>query len=211
MLRLSKLAALLSTLLFYPLSADEPAGYSELLSSYLSHISTLSGKFEQDTSIPGDHNSTVVYRGEIWISKPNRFRVDTILPSLQSLVSDGEDFWFYDEDLEQVIVSKLNRDLSQVPILLFSSDIDSIEDSYEIGGYEDEDGQYFLLQPVSETSLFRSLTLAFHDGIPSAIEISAATGQMTRIRLKQVVVNEHIPANRFSFDVPDNVDVIDDR
>ena len=48
--RLSKLAAIASLLVLYPLVADEPDGYSELLSSYLSGISTLSGSFEQHTS-----------------------------------------------------------------------------------------------------------------------------------------------------------------
>ncbi|MCH7741290.1 MAG: outer membrane lipoprotein chaperone LolA [Proteobacteria bacterium] len=206
--RLIKSAAILCTLVFYPLYADEPVSYSQLLSNYLSHISTLSGKFEQNTS--NDHDSTV-YSGEIWISKPNRFRVDTISPSLQSLVSDGTDFWIYDEELEQVIVNKLNLDLSRVPILLFSSNIDKIEDSYEISGYADEEGEYFLLQPVSETSLFQSLALEFHDGIPSAIKINAVTGQMTTINLEHIEVNKHIPEERFSFDVPDHVDVIDDR
>ena len=136
--RLSKLVALLSALVFYPLFADEPVGYSELLSSYLSGISTLSGNFEQSTSNQNDYYSTV-YKGQLWISKPNRFRVDTISPSLQSLISDGTDFWSFDADLEQVIVSKLNEDLNQMPILLFSSDIDNIENSYEVSGYEDED------------------------------------------------------------------------
>ncbi len=208
--RLSKLAAILSALVFYPLVADEPDGYSELLSSYLSGISTLSGSFEQHTSNQNERFSTV-YRGELWISKPNRFRVDTISPSLQSLVSNGTDFWSYDEDLEQVIVSKLNEDLNQVPILLFSSDIDSIENSYDISGYEDEHGEHFLLLPVSEISLFQSLSLEFRDGIPVAIKINATSGQMTSISLKQSVVNGHIAEERFSFDAPDNVDVIDDR
>jgi len=208
--RLSKLAVIIAALVSYPLSADEPDGYSELLSSYLSNISTLSGNFEQNTSNQNDHYSTI-YRGELWISKPNRFRVDTISPSLQSLVSNGTDFWFYDEDLEQVIVSRLNEDLNQVPILLFSSDIESIENSYDISGYEDEDGEHFLLQPVSEISLFQSLSLDFRDGIPIAIKINAASGLMTTINLKQIVVNGPIAEDRFSFDAPDNVDVIDDR
>ena len=210
MLRLSKLAAIGSLLVFYPLVADEPDDYSGLLSSYLSGISTLSGNFEQNTSNQNDHYSTV-YRGELWISKPNRFRVETISPSLQSLVSNGTDFWSFDADLEQVIVSRLNEDLNQVPILLFSSDIDSIENSYDISGYEDEDGEHFLLQPVSEISLFQSLSLEFHDGIPVGIKISGVSGQITTINLKQIVVNGPIPEERFSFDAPDDVDVIDDR
>jgi outer membrane lipoprotein carrier protein len=191
-------------------TAGEPTAYSELLSDYLSSISTLSGNFEQRTS-DQDNYDTTVYRGRLWISKPNNFRVNTTSPSVQSLVSNGTDFWSYDADLEQVIVSRLNEDLNQVPILLFSSDIAGIKDSYDISGYEDEDGEHFLLLPASEISLFQSVSLQFRGGIPVAIEINATSGQNTMINLKKVVVNESIPEARYNFNAPEDVDVIDDR
>ena len=207
---LSNLTATFLAFAALTLLADEPVSYSELLSGYLSGFSTLEGHFEQTTSDQNSYHSSV-YRGALWISKPNHFRVDTISPSRQSIVSDGADFWSYDKDLEQVIISKLNDDVNQVPILLFSSDIDSIEDRYDISGYEDEDGEHFLLQPISDVSLFRSLALEFRDGMPAAIRINAASGQVTTISLKQIAVNVPISDERFSFDVPGDVDVIDDR
>jgi len=193
-----------------PLIAEEPVSYAERLSSYLSAIATLTGNFQQSISDPTNQFSTV-YIGTLWISKPKYFRIDTVSPSNQSIVSDGNDFWSYDQDLEQVIVSKLNNDLNQVPILLFSTDIESIKESYDITGYEDGDGEHFLLHPVSDVSLFQSLVLGFRGKVPVSIRINAANGQMTTFKLEQMVINEHIPAEQFSFDAPDNVDVIDDR
>ncbi len=200
----------LTLLVAVPSYGGEPVGYSELLSNYLSNISTLSGYFEQHTVDNGTQRS-IVYSGALWLAKPNRFRVDTDAPSLQSLVSDGEDFWSYDEDLDQVIVSKLNLNLNQVPILLFSTDVERIDDIYRVSGYEDEESEHFLLQPVSDASLFQSLTLEFQGGIPTSIRVEAANGQATVYSLNQVVVNGQIPTEQFSFIAPENVDLIDDR
>ena len=112
------------------MQADEPTRYADLLNTYLSAITTLSARFEQTTTDQTAYDTAydkTIYDGRLWMEKPNRFRVDTINPSLQTVVSDGIDFWSYDEDLEQVVISRLNEDLNQVPILLFSSDILSIQ------------------------------------------------------------------------------------
>jgi outer membrane lipoprotein carrier protein len=150
------------------------------------------------------------------MEKPNRFRVDTINPSLQTVVSDGIDFWSYDEDLEQVVISPLNKDLNQVPILLFSSDILSIQGAYNISGYtgEGEDHlllEHFVLEPISDLSLFHSLTLSFHLGKPVSITINATTGQITTVSLRDIDLNSAISPDRFNFIAPAGADVIDDR
>jgi outer membrane lipoprotein carrier protein len=139
------------------------------------------------------------------------FRVETVLPSKQTLISNGIDFWSYDEDLEQVIVSRLNKDLGEVPILLFGSDLESIEAAYTISGYSDEEQEFFLLEPNSDMSLFKSLLLEFDGGTPSAIRINTATGDQTIIRLIDVVLNENVSRDRFEFSVPVDADVIDER
>lgn len=199
--------------------SDEATRYADLLNTYLSAITTLSARFEQNTTDQTAYNTTYdkrVYDGRLWMEKPNRFRVDTIHPSLQTVVSDGIDFWSYDEDLEQVVISQLNEDLNQVPILLFSSDILSIQGAYNISGYtgESEDHlllEHFVLEPISDLSLFHSLTLSFHLGKPVAITINAATGQITTVSLSDVDLNSAISPDRFNFIAPAGADVIDDR
>ncbi len=188
----------------------EPLSPGQQLLGYLTKINTLSATFEQVTqanlSHPGER-----YAGRLWIAKPNQFRVDTRTPSVQSLVSDGSDLWSYDEDLEQVVVSRLNTDINQVPLLLFSSDVSSIEKSYTIDGYADEEGEHFLLAPLSDISLFKHLRLDFKGDVPTAIHIAATTGQSTTILLEHLQLNSKIPSTRFVFNAPDGVDVIDDR
>jgi len=207
----------IALLLLGPLQVQggEPTRYVELLNTYLSAITTLSAGFEQITTDQTAYDATV-YDGRLWLEKPNRFRVDTINPSLQTVVSDGIDFWSYDEDLEQVVISPLNEDLNQVPILLFSSDILSIQQAYNISGYTGESDkhlllEHFVLEPMSDLSLFHSLTLSFHLGKPVSITINATTGQITTVYLHDVTLNSAISPDRFNFIAPAGADVIDDR
>ncbi len=218
---------LLAVALLSPLKihAVEANFYAELLSTYLAGMSTLSARFEQ-TTIDQSAYDTTTYGGQLWIEKPNRFRVDTVNPAIQTLVSNGTDFWSYDEDLEQVVISKLNTDLSEVPILLFSSDIRDIQKAYNISGYSDERDEsplqesrslppflleHFVLEPLSDLSLFQSLTLSFYLGKPVSITINATTGETTTISLYDIVLNSVMPAERFILVVPPGADVIDDR
>jgi outer membrane lipoprotein carrier protein len=207
----------IALLLLAPLNGycGEQSRYADLLNTHLSAITTLSARFDQNTTDQTANDSTD-YDGRLWMEKPNRFRVETINPSLQTLVSDGTDFWSYDEDLEQVVISRLNEDLNQVPILLFSSDICSIQEAYNISGYtgESEDQlllEHFVLQPLSDLSLFHSLTLSFHLGKPVSITINATTGQLTTVSLDDIALNVVISPDRFNFIAPAGVDVIDDR
>ena len=193
-----------------PESSSGLSDYPLLLNQRLSAITSLSGDFRQTTDgVVRETNSN--FEGRLWIGRPYQFRVDTTDPSVQSLVSDGEDFWSYDEDLEQVIISKLNRDLSEVPILLFSSDVDTIEAAYSVSGYSDEGSDYFVLEPISDISLFQSLLLEFEGQIPASIRINAATGEQSIISLNNIVLNQKLSEGRFRFSLPDSVDIIDER
>jgi outer membrane lipoprotein carrier protein len=215
----------IALLLLGPLKAHggEATRYADQLNTYLTAITTLSAGFEQTTTDQTAYNTAYdtaydarEYNGRLWMEKPNRFRVDTINPSLQTVVSDGIDFWSYDEDLEQVVISQLNEDLNQVPILLFSSDILSIQKAYNISGYTGESDnhvllEHFVLEPMSDLSLFHSLTLSFHLGKPVSIAINATTGQITTVSLRDVTLNSAISPDRFNFIAPAGADVIDDR
>ena len=86
-------------------------------------------------------------RGEIWLSKPDLFRVETAEPMSQTIVSDGVSMWTHDRDLEQVIISPLNNRVDEMPILLFSGEPEAIAQNYSIEFFEVEQIQRFLLTP----------------------------------------------------------------
>ncbi len=181
---------------------------SKALAQYLKELRTLTAEFVQTTR---QDQLISEQSGRLWIERPDRFRVETSSPSVQLLVSDGQTLWSLDEDLEQVIISDLDRDLSRIPVLLFSSEIQEISAIYRISEYRDEDNRVFVLEPRSDASLFESLSLSFREGVPAGMVIHAATGQSVTITLSHSETGGRIDPERFRFSAPPGIDVIDER
>jgi outer membrane lipoprotein carrier protein len=176
----------------------------------LDRLKTLRAAFIQTTT---DKNQRVIQqtRGQLWVSAPGRFRLETIEPAVQTLVSDGESFWSYDSDLEQVIITPLQHDISQVPILLLGGDAGRIADKYLVVYYESEGHGFYVLEPRDEGSLFAALTIEFAEAVPVSIVLRDSLGQRTSIELADLAPNEPVAATVYTFITPPGVDVIDDR
>lgn len=184
------------------------------LQAILSAVDTLHSPFIQTTF---DSNNRIIQtsEGELWLGGGARFRIKTTSPFEQTLVSNGLDFWSYDADLAQVIVSPLERDVRKVPILLFGNTDPGMLANYELSFYEDmQEGitvQHFVLDPISPDSLFEILTIGFIDSKPIEISILDNLGQKTSISFADAEVNLPVLDSVFFFEAPENIDVIDDR
>lgn len=187
-----------------------PSGYEQLLNERLTGITSLHSRFEQST-MGRNREFARQESGELWVEKPDRFRIVSGQPNAQTLVSDGKTFWSYDVDLEQVIVSKLDKSVRDVPILLLGGDPAAITQKYRITFYESDRGDHFVLEPKTTTSLFSSLTIVFDDKTPAAISIRDNFGQQILMELIDPAINIDLAPELFEFEVPDGVDVIDDR
>lgn len=195
------------------LSADDAAAMgvagtdeaANLLQDYLSKYKYLSASFTQTTF---DRDDRVVQKmqGRLWVSSPDRFRIETVEPDKQILVSDGKQFWNYDVDLEQVIVSKL--DASRIPVLLLAKSEKEITDSYAVNGFNDETSAIFVLSPRDENSMFASLNIEFVDSQLAALMVRDKMGQATHVRFDDLKAPGDSQGNIFNFDAPDDVDVI---
>ena len=64
----------------------------------LQQIQTLTASYIQ-TTVDNRQQLVQQARGSAWVSAPGKFRLETNEPSTQTLVSDGETFWSFDEDL----------------------------------------------------------------------------------------------------------------
>ena len=212
MRRLNRLLCLLSGLFFnfavHATETAETASPAESLKEALGVIQTLSADFSRTSK---QENRQFLQTGHLWIASPGKFRLETREPAVELLVSDGHTLWTYDEDLEQVIVSDMEEDVSRVPILLFSSDFGAVDAVYRVSEYTDPVRHYYVLEPRSDTSLFRSVSLAFRDSVPDTITIRAANGQSTTVSLTQIEINHPVPPERFEFKAPRDVDIIDER
>ncbi len=202
MLRLTKTLLLLLSLTVGSTSADN----SDLLYQKLSVFESLHSTFVQQSS-----QDPEIYLGELWLAKPNRFRIVTTSPWEQVLVSDGNVFWNYEADLEQLVISSLEQDMLKFPILLFSGTAEELQQTYTINTFADEESEVFYLKPQTDQQVFQSMTLVFTDDVPDSIVIVDAMDQITEITFQNPRLNAPLTPALFKFMAPDGVDVVDQR
>ncbi|MGV0036220.1 MAG: outer-membrane lipoprotein carrier protein LolA [Candidatus Azotimanducaceae bacterium WSBS_2022_MAG_OTU7] len=182
---------------------------AERLVRVLSGIQTLHAEFAHEAAHEAASSETQT--GEIWLSKPGLFRVETGAPLSQTIVSNGVSMWTHDRDLEQVIISPLNTRVDEMPILLFSGAPDLIPKSYSIEFFGDEHRRHFRLTPIDSTNLITMLILTFEDDLPASISVENAAGERRTIKLTNVSDRVNVNEQTFTFQVPEFADVIDDR
>ena len=85
-----------------------------------------SANFEQTTI--HDKKRRLV-RGKIIAHRSGKFKISYYEPLNEIMFSDGEDFYRYDPELEQVNVQPLDELLSETPIGLFTLNVEEIKDN----------------------------------------------------------------------------------
>jgi outer membrane lipoprotein carrier protein len=189
-----------------------PSG-AERLQGFLSQLQTLQADFQQvlldEKGAAQDQTS-----GQVYLSRPGRFRWDYKVPHPQIIVADGNQVWLYDVELSQVTVRTQATALADTPAALLSS-IAPFEDSFEVKELgEREDGSvWLLLTPRSgeegSTGNFDGISVGFSgEGELQAMELKDSFGQTTRIRFSAIEHNPELDAELFRFTPPPGVDVI---
>jgi outer membrane lipoprotein carrier protein len=197
-------------LLLFVFCSAASASPQESLSEKLSALKTVSAAFIQTTT---DSSGEVVSlsEGSLAVGQHGKFRIESTVPYEQQLVSNGEDFYTYDPDLEQVVIRKLVKDVKQVPILILGNADPTFLQEYEVIQIEALSGEEYLLTANSQDTVFETLSLHFVEDAPRQIVLLDSLGQTTKIELNAVSSNTMLEDSLFDFVMPENVDVIDDR
>ena len=115
--------------------------------------------------------------------------------------------WFYDTDLDQVTIKKLDESVGSTPALLLSGNI-SLEDNFIMKDQGVEgDLTWIKLLPKNQDSSFKYILIGLDKGTLSGMELSDNFGQLTRIYFSNVILNPAIKANIFEFQAPKGADV----
>lgn len=197
---------LLSFILTNQSYADTP--HDSLVES-LDGIKSIQSVFEQ-TTVDRNGEEINVSQGKLTVGLAGQFLIETTSPFAQHLVSNGQDFYTYDPEIDQVIVRTLMQDVSQVPILLLGNADQSFLADYEVSQQSKHAEDVFTLKSKA-SSVFEQLQLTFNHDAPTTIWLKDSLGQTTEIKLNQVVMNEKLDQSIFEFQVPEGVDLIDDR
>jgi len=158
-----------------------------------------------------DRNMQAVQKGggTMQFERPGKFRWVYEKPYKQLIVGDGTKVWFYDQDLNQVTVRKLDVAIGSSPAALLagSSDIENDFDLREIG--PEGDTEWLEAKPKARESTFEWVRLGFsRDGILKAMELHDNFGQTTLLAFSRLERNPRISPELFKFSPPEGADVI---
>ena len=181
----------------------------EQLNRFLADTRTLTADFRQ-VSIDESGQPGQPVSGTFLLAKPGKFRWNYIQPYRQEIVANGKKVWFYDEDLEQVTIKRLDHAIGSTPALLLTGEV-NVEENFTVEDQGDEEGLHWTrLVPRAEDNTFQSIRIGISKDQLAGMELSDHFGQLTRISFTNLKINQPIAAKRFEFTPPKGVDVFED-
>jgi outer membrane lipoprotein carrier protein len=195
-------------LLFAMLSHTSVAEETPLaqLKAILNKSATLSADFQQ-VSIDKLGQPGKSSYGKFYLNRPGKFRWNYEKPFVQEIVSNGGKVWFYDKDLEQVTVKKLDDSLGSTPALLLTGQV-NLEEKFTLQEQgKDEQMHWIKLIPKDEESGFKYVLIGLSAGQLAGMELSDNFGQLTRIYFSHIQLNPSLSDALFNFTPPPGTDV----
>ena len=201
---IQSIVPLISLMLSFNIQAGGNAEDIQQLRNLLQPISSLSAQFKQQVT-DADGFQLQQSEGLFQVAQPNNLRWIVEQPMPQQVISNGLTLWLYDPDLEQVIVQPFDASIESTPAILFSGDLTRLDSAYFIRQLSPD---VFQLTPDQGGSLFSELQIIFVDQLPASISLTDSLGQVTRIAFSDVQLNPSLPAALFEFEIPGDIDVI---
>lgn len=200
----------LISLLLLTLSAPALADAKTRLAAFVDSTKGLKANFTQ-TVIDRAGRKTQESSGNLYFSRPGKFRWTYLKPYAQLIVGDGKKLWIHDEDLEQVTVRKLDQALGDSPAALLAGD-NNIEKLFNLKDAGSKDGLEWLeATPKSKEGSFEKVRMGFKEDDLQVMELKDNFGQTTLLRFSNLQRNPAMGASLFRFTPPKGADVIGDR
>jgi len=173
------------------------------LDAFAEGLETLSGKFEQVT-VDAEGRITEESSGQLYLSRPDRFRWSYGEPFPQEIVADGERLWHYDVSLEQVTVRE-QPSAAESPLLVLTRPA-LLDRFYRVTASGPGMIQF---EPLDDSTDVVQGTLYLREGLPQQLELEDSFGQITRLRLFELKRNPRLEPGLFEFSVPEGVDLLE--
>jgi outer membrane lipoprotein carrier protein len=145
--------------------------------------------------------------GTLAFTRPGKFRWANDKPA-QLIVGDGKKVSFFDKDLNQVIVRKLEQAFSSTPAALLSGKGD-IDSAFTLVAAVGQDGSEWLdALPRQKDAGIEKIRIGFSKGSLAAMELHDSFGNRTVITFSKFERNPKIDAKEYVFTPPKGADVI---
>ena len=149
-------------------------------------------------------------KGTLSFVRPGKFRFQYEKPA-QVIVGDGKKVSFFDQDLNQVTVKKMEQAFSSTPAALLAGKAD-IEKTFTLVASGEAEGLSWLdAEPRQKDAGIEKFRLGFSKGQLAAMELNDAFGNRTRLNFSTFERNPKIDAKEFVFVPPKGADVIDEE
>lgn len=185
------------------------AGAIEKLKAFVANTRSAQANFTQEVF---DQNGKRVQSasGIMQFERPGKFRWSYQKPYQQLIVGDGEKFWLYDADLNQVTVRNLDAALGSSPAALLSGS-NEIEQGFNLEEVSGRVGPQEWLQATPKTteSGFEKILMGFaRTGDLTVMELNDTFGNRTVLTFTAMQHNIKFPSSRFHFVPPEDADVL---
>lgn len=180
------------------------------LNEYLADTRTLRGQFTQTVT---DRTGRKLQgsSGQMVFARPSLFRWTYEKPYAQVIVGDGKRVWFYDPDLEQVTVQRMNQAIGQSPAALLAGSND-IEKHFRLKDGGTHDGlEWLIATPKNGEGTFEHVRIGFRNSQIETLELKDNLGQTSRMTFSRLQHNPVIASDVFRFKPPKGVDIIGDH
>ncbi len=177
-----------------------------MLDRFLTETKTMSANFKQ-TLTANDGRALQQSSGEFYLQRPGRFRWNYNEPYPQQIVSDGEQVWVYDVDLEQVTVQQHGPTQNNTPIALLQNK-QKLEDAFQINELGTEAGLHRLelINKKDDVDFDRIVIGLDSQGLRS-LQLHDQFEQTTDIYFTDLQTNPALDPALFDFTPPEGVDV----
>lgn len=176
------------------------------LNQFVQNLQTYSARFDQvqpDEALFQQNRAS----GYFVMQRPGQLRWVYETPEPQQIVSDGQNVWVYDEELDQVTVQALDRVEADFPLswLIYQQ---PLSERFDILVGDLKSGvSWYNLKPKQGT-FFQSLEVAIKDGKLVQIWMYQNIDNVTKVTFHHIAQNEPVESAQFQFIPPKGVDVI---
>ena len=177
-----------------------------LLDRFLTQTQTMSANFKQ-TLKSSDGRLLQESEGEFYLQRPGKFRWNYTQPYPQQIVSDGEQVWIFDIDLEQVTVQKQGTGRDNTPMALLQNK-KSLEQAFEIHERGSDSGLHRIeLVNKDLDSDFDRVMVGLDEKGLRFLQLHDQFEQTTYIFFTELKSNPELEPAIFEFIPPEGVDV----
>ena len=208
MIKLNKTCFLILLLLQTPLALA--ADTSDPLQRFLDGFESLEANFVQSLI---NENGEELERteGVLHLQQPGKFHWSYETPYTQKIISNGDVLWVFDEDLEQLTIREMGNAINETPAGIILGNNDIAEHFLQVNMGVIEDYDWIELTPKNLEAQYKNIRFGFDESKLGMMIIVDNLGQTTRIDFSDVKKNIKLTSNLFEFEIPEGVDVIDER